>query len=524
LVDVSTEAETTWRSEVLLRELRRQARSIVGVAESLEQLDDYATRTPPLLCQLIRETADVVVKNIDACPSSQLQHLGVLLGLMGEHLRYVERSQVAHTPWSMVEAVEAFMGRYVVGNVAFIIRPQWSYNYANESQFVASYRKWIEAFTFIPEDRRAAVLRPFDDKQIYLISFPRVERLNALLHCAWAHELGHTIAATWLNGNFNRIWSVIGQKVDEQARKDLEPAVNDAQQDLFARTRLEGQVARIVRQAMECTKQALTELIADAFALHVLGPAWFSAASEIASRSELDSPPISSAFYPPWRYRLRLMSKHLQPDLTALENLQQQAEVAAMHAEGGYATALFTLAVFTLVQAEAQQDVETKAKVASEVARMKAEAETKRREAERLPAYVQWLRTTLSILETREDEAVINRDLGTSIAYKEIEGQWETIRSTALDSISKYDFITGLPIILELVDRLQNQIPPNEHGKWPNVAPASFEDVLNAGWIQKLRVVRHTEAIEEIAVLNQLVLKAVEVSHLQRVYGKELAT
>lgn len=506
-----------WRSEVLRRELRRQARNIIGVAESLEQLDDYATRTPPLLCRLIRGTADVVMRNIEACPSSQLQHLGVLLGLMGEHLRYVERSQVAHTPWSMVEAVEAFMGRYVPGNVSFIIRPQWSYNYANESQFVESYKKWIEAFTFIPEDQRTAVLIPFKEKQIYLISFPRVERLNALLHCAWAHELGHTIAAKWLNGYFKHIWSSIGQKVEEQARRDLEPLATSGQQELFARTKLEQQVARIVRGAMECTRQALTELIADAFALHVLGPAWFSAAAEIASRSELDSPPTTSAYYPPWRYRLRMMARHVQPELAALESQYERAAGEATKARNEH-----TLAVEKLAQASAQEGLQNEVMAKVKVA--KAEADAKGREAECLSTYIRWLRMTLSILETRADETVINRDLQTSVAYKEIEDKWDAIRSTALESVSKYNFVVSLPRLLELVERLQRQIPPNEHGKWPHVVPASFEDILNAGWIQKLRIVGQPDEIEQITIVNQLVLKAIEVSYLQQVYGKELAT
>src|SRR5215208_2589260 len=84
-----------------------------------------------------------------------------------------------------------------------------------------------------------------------------------------------------------------------------------------------------------------------------------------------------------------------------------------------------------------------------------------------LAPYANWLLGTPSILGTSDSNFVLSRDIRTSITYREIQDKWDAIRSTALETIPKYDFGAALPRIVELVERLQNQIPPNEHGKWP---------------------------------------------------------
>jgi hypothetical protein len=362
-----------------------------------------------------------------------------------------------------MEAVESFMRRFAPEGCAFIIRPQWSYNYANEARFVENYAAWLQMMFWIPPDVREATLLEFVPHRIYWISFPRVERLHAILHAAWAHELGHTIATQWLEGSFSAFFSGIEKRVSEEVRHKAAIALSP-QTDLFSAIQIEREVADASRAAMQITKHALTELIADAFALHVMGPAWFAAAAEIASRRELDANPLTANNYPPWRYRLRLMGNELKGTLDAMEARNNSA----------------------------------------------------------LLPFAEWARATIAITASREDDEAM-RDPRVRIPYEVIGEHWITIRDRALENTAQYDLGEKLSCIVELVARLEQQVPPNEHGTWPDTRPAAFEDILNAGWVQKYRIVTRAASVSDmdqaLRTLDRLVLKGVESAELQRAFA-----
>ena len=75
--------------------------------------------------------------------------------------------------------------------------------------------------------------------------------------------------------------------------------------------------------------------------------------------------------------------------------------------------------------------------------------------------------------------------------YEGYNDSWEEIRSSAISLLpgepeSAYRLSDRLPVIAELVERLQSDTPPNEIGCWPDSQPASFEDIINAAWIFKI--------------------------------------
>lgn len=452
------EVERRWQSKILRRELKRQANNIEGLAVNLTQLDDYATRTPPRLCELIKIVCRIVSEALDSTPDTQLQKLSMLLCLIGEHLRYAERSRVAHTPWSMIEAVEAFMQRFIGARSSFVIRPQWNYNYANEGRLVENYIRLLEALTWIPSENISSALQPFRDRSIYWISFPRVERLNALLHAAWAHELGHTIATRWLDGYFAHFWSAVAAEVDASARRRYE-IPPEAQQDLFADVEIERKIASDVNIARRVTEHALTELIADAFALHVMGPAWFAAAVEISTRQDMDCGPLGGSLYPPWRYRLRLMGSSLKQEIDAVRDRFQFSH------------------------------------------------------------FVQWIDESIAVVNSQSD-SVLEQSFLTAIPYRHIANHWTIVVQQSLEGIKRYSLAESANAISMLVRRLENMVPPNEYGSWPETTHAKFEDIVNAGWIRKYSIIASDKNPDDsIRTLSLLLLKGIESAHLQSVYA-----
>jgi hypothetical protein len=462
--------EQKWRHAVLRTELRQNAIAIRDLATKLQN-DSYPTEAPAALCALIAASARTVSKHLDDAPDEQLPFVHDFLCTIGEHLRYVERSQTKHTPWSMVDSGESFLRAQIGSDARFIIRPQWAYNYKIVGEFASNYRRRLEALYWIPSaDWQEDFAKPV---RVYCISFPRIERLNALLHTNWAHEVGHIVAQEWSTAHFGTFWAATVQPLMVAEYKRIQARVpkDEKQLDMVP----DNQESTFLQTAMSVTSRALSEMIADAVSVHLLGPAALAAAIEVAARYDIDmSPTQSSAYYPTWRYRLQLMGSYCKNDIETLAR-----------------------------------------KAASE------------------PRYAHFLPfcTFLTeVMDSMKEEVFAPYDSRASIPYAEIAKQWPRISPVALGSLlgfpaSAYSLSTEMEHVSDLVGKLAERIPPNEYGTWPNTQPARLQDILNAAWVQKaaLRAAKRTDA-ETLDVLHRLVLKAIESSRVHDVYGPQLAT
>jgi hypothetical protein len=453
-----------WATKTLRLELDRQATSIGGLARKLQDLDDYPTDAPAGLCRAIGTIFVAIKEHLPSAPDAHLRNLCWLFDVLSQHLRYAERSRVAHVPWSMVEAAESFLRRYAGQDNVFIIRPQWAYNYGNEAGFISFYKRSLKALHWIPADRYETLWPGRDsDPSVFCFSFPRSQRLNVLLHANFAHELGHIFAARWLDTKFPQFWGPIEEKVRQASGAEFDAEYGS--DDLFRQVLREKRIAVDVDRAMDVARGAIRELISDAVGIHVLGMAAYSAALESASRLDLDATPLAAEGYPPWRYRLRLMWNMIEPAVRTLE-------------AGG--------SQFT--------------------------------------PYLSWLRSASQSLSAYSDRAILDQHLRTKYAYASIDAEWENIRREALADLGvAFSERVRIEHIVALVRRLEQEIPPNEYGEWPSLAPATFEEILNAGWVRKLALI--SDAYDEAAFdnLNRLVLKAIESSQLQQTYGRQLA-
>ncbi len=427
---------------------------------------------------MICDVSLLVRDTIDQAPAMNLVHVGDLLSNMSLELRYVERSKLIHAPWSMVKATEEFLKRNAGTNSHFILRPQWSQNYGLISEFVKVYEKRLDALDWIDEQRRKSVLKDVYGENIYCISFPRLERLNALLHANLGHELGHVIAQRWVDSNFWRFWQIMEKEAEREIRKELTERWSGPEGELFTYI-LERQISDETTSAMNVAMDALKELISDAVGVHLLGPAALSAAVDFSSFMPLDDNPLDCGNYPPWRYRLRKMFLACKYDLEACRKEEESPTLPVQEA---------------------------------------------------IEAYVDWVIDILKLADDKQDWDSLNATATTRIPYKGIEDSWDKIRKEAVGLLpgkpeDVYRLSKRLHDIAELVERLQKDIPPNETGCWPNTQPAVFEDILNAAWVFKIWKVREGnlgQDTEDNDTLYRLVLKAIETSQVQRTFGKKL--
>jgi hypothetical protein len=434
-------SEDNWRENILRYQLRVKAEVIKRLAAKLEYIGGFPTETPCKLSQLIGHSADIISQNLETTPADQLMNVNFLLCSIAEHLRFVDRSRVANTPWSMIQGAEQFLKRQAGASSDFIIRPQWSYNYNLLGEFIEAYRTNMEALTWIPIADWETLIGGLAQQKIYCLSFPRIERLNCLLHANWGHEIGHIIAQEWIKTNFAQLWRAEETQIKnaiERAIRQNPPPV----EPLFRETIIRQIVAEEANIAMEAAKQGFTEIICDAVGVHLLGPAALAAATEFSAPLSMDESPLTCDMYPPWRYRIRLMVEMCE------EDLQEQT--------------------------------------------VKLDGDEVKYPGSVIEPFWKWLTETISLIQSTADRQSLQSAITTREAYRVIEANWQTVRAQALQllpqgSAEPYCLFKRVRIIEELVTRLQQDTPPNELGTWPDNSPASLEDILNAAWVFKIK-------------------------------------
>lgn len=461
------------RQSVQRSELRRLATSVANLAQNLEQAEDFATDTARDFCRIIKETVLLIGSRISEAPEGKLLHVHFLLMQFGEHLRYPERSRIEQTPWSVVQATETFLQAHVGVKCKFIVRPQWHYNYALVGDFLEVYQTQIaELKDWLPlADWRKRISTSFGD-QIYCISFPRVEKMNVLSHVNWGHEVGHILAREWLKTHFGTLWKQHSPRIRKQFRtKLLKPYTGTYKlPDVFVNAK----VADSLKETMHLAKSALKELISDAVGAHLFGPAALASLGEFSCHNILDANPLQCRGYPPWRYRLRAISKAVVPTLKK-------------HEKTGWHKILMR--------------------------------------------YTEWIEEISDVGKPRNDQKVIDADVRCKEAYTLVKAGWPKIWRQVLSQLPKalkqpYRLQSRHLIVTELIERLEAGIPPNETGIWPNTKPAELADIWNAAWACKVYHFTETPdtlSDDYLAKLFQLTLKAFESSYVHSQYQPLLA-
>ncbi|MCK4790996.1 MAG: hypothetical protein KAV87_45105 [Desulfobacteraceae bacterium] len=482
-IDAPPWSEDNWRESILRYQLRVKGETIERLAEKFEYAGDFPTDTPVSLARLIKHTAHVLVDHLPTTPPDQLMHVNLLLCSIAEHLRFVDRSRVANTPWSMIQYTEEFLERQTGASNEFIIRPQWAYNYSLIGEFVEVIRTKIEPLDWIPTATWKSSLCGLGDQKIYCLSFPRIERLNCLLHANWGHEIGHIFAKQWIDNNFAQMWSSEETQIKNRIEREIQQEIqrNPPPVDpLFAKFVVQEMAADQVNDAMQVAKDGLTELICDAIGIHLLGPAALAAACEFSAPLPIDESPLKCDMYPPWRYRIRLMAEMCGDDLQ-----EQTVQLG---------------------------DVETKYP------------------GPVIEPFWNWLKETKLLAQNTADKEALNSDIRTREAYRLIEDKWEAIRAQALQALPResaecYRLFKRVRVIENLVRRLEQDTPPNEIGTWPDNSPASLENILNAAWVFKIAKIRQDPdwvSTDNFEKLCRLVLKATEVAFVHSTYGEQL--
>jgi len=190
-------------------------------------------------------------------------------------LDYVENADLSSTPHG-IAAPFYILAQKLKKNTQIILRAQWDYMYS---------------LLDIAEQLRNVVNKSLPDYQdtikgfpdwLLVLSYPATHKENGLLHVLQAHEVGHF---------FDTICNISSDILEEidPARLGLENLVDFLAKrevgevlhpDLFYHAALETSRGNIRRRLLQLIENWIQEIIADAFAIRVAGPAYFFALAE----------------------------------------------------------------------------------------------------------------------------------------------------------------------------------------------------------------------------------------------------
>jgi hypothetical protein len=350
------------------------------------------------------------------------------------------------------------------------------------SDLVASVRETVQST--LSADRVDNCLGALHRK-VHIISFPYIERRFVLLHAALLHEIGHFIAQDFIVADKSKLPKELFQRIVRGVETD----------GTILQLYKTKEISKCLAECAELRKRAVQEIGADLVAVHMLGPAALFALDSVVGIRSPDSPPSpDNRRYPPRRMRLRVCLDEISNHLPGLVNWEQLRIVTSKECQdifARYKTYIEELRQFVSLQSD---------------------QEAMKKEAVVDIAY-EWLNLSLGDLST----FVRGRCAGKSEVGQDCK--WEN---------KKFENGTGFwQTVCNLAHmRLGDGLPPNTlDDTTDSPVPASFEAIMNAGWLYLLSRVQPwprsgtADSIRDFLNsrhrLERLTLRALEVSELQ---------
>ncbi|MBN1510022.1 MAG: hypothetical protein JW955_24465 [Sedimentisphaerales bacterium] len=405
-----------------------------------------------------------------------------------EPLRYVEGAVTSKVPWSLVGPLQSITTRLLPGT-ALILRPKWRYNYAMlMSDIIATIKEPAKKVLSLEQINKCfGELKP----PLHVISFPYIERRSVFLHAALGHEVGHLIAEEFIRDEKTPMPAYLALEIIKRIQDDKAVA------PLFKSK----EIIRQLRECAEYRQRAIQELGSDLVAVNIMGfAALFALDSIVGMRNLDDVPSPENQRYPPARRRIRLMLEEVEQHLNGLVNWDQ---------------------LEALVPIDGKPVVE---------------------------AYKKRIEELQAIAASADDAKALGADKTVEIAYRWVDQSLNDLRPFVrkrCEGVSEAQlaapgvykdgkaFARGSGFWLQACDlatsRLGSGLPPNTNDDTVTPSrPASFEAIMNAGWLHLLSsvpsrpesVASVPEFVKRRQRVERLTLRALELSDVQVMYNR----
>ena len=466
----------------LLTHFLTKARLVESLVEKLRELP-YPTRTPRHLAKIIGGITEGLRRSMwqraaQARPDDKhclraLKFAVKIIERLAAYLRFVERATTRQTPWSLILPLEQ-LSEKLHHNCRFLIRPQWNYNFT----ILDLHSEYSGLFNHLPRYEALRQILASVSGELagfYVVGFPYLERDSVLRHVLFGHEVGHPIEKEFFKAHSD---PTVPQKIKEDVSREMSNPPTGADYAELLNLRKEADLAEA---ASWIRLRALAELICDMVCVRLFGPAALFALFEYCRPYTLDGDRAArpEAHYPPWRYRLRMVSG--------------------------------------MISDEWFGDFLTKGEFESAT-------------QDRLWDHLRHIR---EVVASREDLDELEGRPATRIAYKYVKESLPQAEAFVKNRLKDYpmDALIGSTHAL-LLRQLEHWLPPDHYidAKSQEV-PANFFTILNVGWIRfitgfpslgaKVPEEEQSAYLDQLHSLNMLLLKAVENSMVRTAWQKK---
>ncbi|MGB9622367.1 MAG: hypothetical protein ACPL07_00850 [Candidatus Bathyarchaeia archaeon] len=252
------------------------------------QAKEYYSKDPKKLLSLFSKTIKQIIeiiKSIENEDPIKIKRINFLLTVYHHFLDEIEHIEADNVPVEMLPIFNEILKEYKLKTV-LVFRPNPIYNYS----YFPIARLIDEISQKYPEVRISEA-----QNDMAVISFPSSERTSALLHCCFAHEIGHH-----LNESFS-IAAQIEPKILELIDKKLLDKYVEGWLELFRKHKsvIDGTevtldkfilkdhlFSRATEEFARIIRKWLDEIVSDIFAIYLFGPAYIFAISEFLLSSQ----------------------------------------------------------------------------------------------------------------------------------------------------------------------------------------------------------------------------------------------
>lgn len=491
---------------IVLTFQKQRAHSLtIGLVNRLEEYaSDFPTGIASDLIDTVKQLAIEMQKVADASDDVDIIELICRATMqLGSYLTFFDNAHTEQTPSGLVCLVEHLV-RCVNPGATVLLWPQSEYNYTKRD-ILPLLRRLVE--NVLPQSTQDQIFSRFNS-DVYLISFPRIERDNILMHAVFGHEVGHLIADEFLEHELTT------PEYQQNLPKLMQlvsamKSPNGASLTFQEQTRMTDLLLRV-------RKRGLQELLSDMTEWVFFGPSAIMSSFGILSSNSVDAPPSMPSLYPPNRQRLRLLNKLFK------ESLIKSSMEAVF--EGGQSTPSQS------EESNRRHVSKTVTKFLNEVISGSRFKKAKRGFTGRdltttKTAFNSFLITLEQISSVDDDRKILESDPVLKIAYEWIDTTLPIAQSWVEHRLqhANFDYST-IKDLADLIERLDLSIPPNERGIYPQNSPTTWQLAFLAGWLYKLQGKRLTSQSGEplthkdMQKIDSLVLKAVESIFLAERY------
>jgi hypothetical protein len=212
-------------------------------------------------------------------------------------IRYVQRAKTRNIPWSLVSNLDEMLKKEFGRNYLLLFRPQWRFNFSVATGDFMSYLKYL-LLIFFPANKTEINEKLFSKEKIHIFSFPLLEKTNVLLNSVIGHEIGHFYHKRWETDEY----PALRDNYNKQLKIYYEGISPDEIFMAYDKT----------EEGLKILSGMYREIISDIYGYFLFGPSMiFSLYDFSIFETKLDLPAEKNNYYPPTKYRIRILMNHL---------------------------------------------------------------------------------------------------------------------------------------------------------------------------------------------------------------------